>query len=105
MERGLFVNTSLLKTALLASALMSTACASTATGKKQSSLMTSSVTQQLKTQAPDGSLLAVVRYPAVVDSAAKDKFRQAYISSPIGARVSASAASSTARLLPSASVT
>ncbi len=88
------MNTHYLKIALLASALLSSACASTATGKRQSSLMTSSATQQLKTQAPDGSLLAVVRYPAVVDSAAKDKFRQAYMASPIGARVSASATGS-----------
>jgi len=68
---------------------MATACASTASGKKQSALVTgkSTKTQQLKTVAPEGSLLAVVRYPAVVDENAKDKFRDAYLKSPIGGRI------------------
>lgn len=88
------MNSRLLKTALLATTFIATGCASTATGQKQSALMTKTATQQLKTQAPEGSLLAVVRYPAVVDSAAKDKFRKAYMNSPIGGRISTATADS-----------
>ena len=84
----------LLKTALLGTTLLATACASTATGAKQSALMTKTATQKIKTDAPDGSLMAVVRYPAVVDSAAKDKFRASYIASPIGGRVSGASSDS-----------
>jgi len=84
----------LLKTGLLATTLLATACASTATGQKQSVLMTDTATQKLTTQAPEGSLLAVVRYPAVVDSKAKDKFRKAYLNSPIGGRISSATADS-----------
>jgi len=74
---------------------MATACASTATGAKQSALVTKATkTQKLQTTAPDGSLLAIVRYPAVVNSDAKAKFREAYLKSPIGGNISASTASS-----------
>lgn len=38
--------------------------------------------------------MAVVRYPAVVDSDAKDKFREAYMDSAIGGNISASTANS-----------
>ncbi len=89
------MNKRLSTTALLATTLLTTACASTATGSKQSVLMTKTQTQSLKTQAPAGSLMAVVRYPAVVDSKARDKFREAYMASPIGGRISASTANST----------
>ncbi len=79
----------LLNSALIISALAIGACASSAKGKKTSAFTTSKSApqEQLEVQAPEGSILAVVRYPAVVDKDAKDKFREAYLSSPIGGRI------------------
>jgi len=48
--------------------------------------------QLLKAATPDGSLLAVVRYPAVVNENAKDKYREDYAASAIGGRVESSIA-------------
>lgn len=83
------VTSRLLKTALILTTMSVAACASSAKGKKTSAFTTGKSTpqQQLTVQAPQGSILAVVRYPAVVDQAAKDKFREAYLSSPIGGRI------------------
>lgn len=83
----------LLKAILLTTTLIATGCASTASGKKQSSLVTkaSTKTQTLKSEAPQGSVLAIVRYPAVVEADAKEKFRDAYLNSPIGGRVKSEA--------------
>ena len=85
----------LLKASFFSSILLLSACASTATGQKQSNLVTNAPAQTLKTTAPNGSLLAVVRYPAVVAESAKEEYRKSYISSPIGGNVSKNSANST----------
>ena len=89
LSKGLLVTSHFLKAILLGSILLATACASTASGAKQSVFVSKSkVTEQtLKTEAPEGSVLAVVRYPAVVDEKAKDKFREAYLNTPMGGRI------------------
>lgn len=89
MERALAVKSRLLNSALIITAFAIGACASSAKGKKTSAFTTGkSVPQeQLEVQAPEGSILAIVRYPAVVDQSAKDKFREAYLASPIGGRI------------------
>ncbi len=79
---------------LLTASVLASGCATTAKGSSQSALKTGSATQQLKTEAPAGGLLAVIRYPAVVDSAAKEAYRDAYTSSPIGGKISAATADS-----------
>ncbi len=79
---------------ILSAGVLASGCATTAKGSSQSALMTGSAMQQLKTQAPAGGLLAVIRYPAVVDSAAKDAYRDAYTSSPIGGKISPATADS-----------
>lgn len=70
--------------ALLGTTLLATGCASTATGVKQSSIVGLSKAQSLQTQAPAGSVLAVIRYPAVVETAAKNAYYDAFESSTIG---------------------
>ncbi len=77
-----------------AAAIAISGCATTAKGSSSSALLTGNTPQTLKTEAPAGGLLAVVRYPAVVDESARDKYREAYTTSPIGGSVSASVADS-----------
>ncbi len=79
---------------LISAGILASGCATTAKGAKQSALMTGTSLQQLQTEAPAGGLLAVIRYPAVVDSAAKDAYREAYTSAPIGGKISAATADS-----------
>ena len=57
--------------ACLALGTMATGCASTATGISQSSVMKLSSSQNLKVSAPKGTPLAVIRYPAYVESSAE----------------------------------
>ena len=79
---------------LSTSALTVTGCASTATGKKQSVMASGVTSQSLKNTPPKGSLLAVVRYPAVVDVDAQEAYRKAYVDAAIGGKVSSSQADS-----------
>lgn len=83
------MNPRLFKVLLLGTTLLATACASTGTGKKQSAFVSKAkVTEQkLRSEAPEGSVLAIVRYPAVVDEKAKDKFREAYLNAPLGGNI------------------
>ena len=75
---------------LLASTILATGCASTAKGAKQSSMMGLVQSQPLKTQVPAGSVFAVIRYPAVVETAAKDAYYKAFENSVLGGSVSQS---------------
>ena len=77
-----------------AAAITISGCATTAKGASTSALMTGAAPQTLKAEVPAGGLLAVVRYPAVVDEAARDAYREAYTTSPIGGSVSAAIADS-----------
>jgi len=70
----------------LSAAVLIPGCASTATGAKQSALVGISQTETLKSEAPDGSVFAIIRYPAVVETAAKDAYYKAFESSSIGGR-------------------
>ena len=74
----------IVKSLLLGAALVVTGCASTATGLSQSKLSKVLPDQQLQTQVPQGTVLAVVRYPAFVEDAAADTYYKAYKASAIG---------------------
>ena len=70
--------------ACLALGTMATGCASTATGISQSSVMKLSSSQNLKVSAPKGTPLAVIRYPAYVESSAEDAYYRAFGKTTIG---------------------
>ena len=72
------------KSLLLGTALIFTGCASTATGVSQSKLSKIIPEQSLQTSVPQGTVLAVVRYPAFIEDAAADKFYDAYAATAIG---------------------
>jgi len=74
-------------TVLLTTTMLAAGCASTAKGAKQSSIVGLTQAQTLKTQVPEGSVLAVIRYPAVVETAAKDAYYDAFENSAIGGPV------------------
>ncbi len=82
----IFTRSSRYASALLATtALLLAGCASTATGSKQSTLVRSSgQAPTLTAQAPEGTVMAVIRYPAVVESEAKDTYYKAFESVAIG---------------------
>jgi len=71
--------------ALLGLATVATGCASTATGISQSRLNAVTTPQSLTAEAPRGTVMAVVRYPAFIDTAAQDKFYDLYGRRTIGA--------------------
>ncbi len=74
----------LLASSLLALGALATGCASTAKGIK-SSVVTKSVPQEaLRADIPEGGVLAVIRYPAIVETDAKDAFHRAYAKRAIG---------------------
>ena len=73
--------------ALLASTMLATGCASTAKGAKQSSMVGLAKAETLQTQAPAGSVMAVIRYPAVVETSAKEAYYKAFEGSAIGGSV------------------
>ncbi len=77
----------LLSASLLAGVMMLTACASTATGQKQSAMVGSADVEAFRAQSPAGGVLAVIRYPAVVETNAKDAYHQAFRNAPIGGSV------------------
>ena len=72
---------------MLSAAFVVTGCATTATGAKQSSIVGLASSPSLQNQAPAGSLLAVIRYPAVVDASAKDAYYKAFENAAIGGAV------------------
>ncbi|MEP1230908.1 MAG: hypothetical protein ABJG88_09560 [Litorimonas sp.] len=74
--------------ALLSLATLATGCASTATGLSQSRLNTISSPQKLTADLPPGTIMAVVRYPAFIDTAAQDKFYDLYGRRTIGGTTS-----------------
>ncbi|NNC35815.1 MAG: hypothetical protein HKO02_00040 [Hyphomonadaceae bacterium] len=76
------------KLLLVGAACVVTGCASTAKGISQSSVMKSAKAEQLKKKATAGTVLAVVRYPAFVDSNAKDAYYKAFGRNAIGGRAS-----------------
>lgn len=73
---------------LLTTTMLSTGCASTATGAKQSAMVGLTKAETLNTQMPEGGVMAVIRYPAVVETTAKDAYYKAFESSAIGGSVS-----------------
>jgi len=86
---GRFMKPILLQSAaMLGLAVLVTGCASTATGISQSRLNSLSSPQTLSAQAPRGTVMAVVRYPAFIETAAQDKFYEAYARKAIGGSVS-----------------
>ena len=78
----------LITTLLLGSALMSGACATTAKGAKSSALANDYAAQTYRSEAPQGTTLAVVRYPAFVDPDARDLYHDAFKNSPIDGSLS-----------------
>jgi len=74
----------MIKSLLLGTALIFTGCASTASGVSQSRLSKVIPEQSLQTSVPQGTVLAVVRYPAFIEDAAADKFYNAYAATAIG---------------------
>jgi len=73
---------------LLTTTMLAIGCASTATGAKQSAMVGLAKAETLKTQVPEGGVMAVIRYPAVVETAAKDVYYKAFENSAIGGSVS-----------------
>lgn len=74
----------LLASSLLALGVISTGCASTAQGVKASVVTQSVPTEALRADIPEGGVLAVIRYPAIVEADAKDVFHRAYAKRAIG---------------------
>lgn len=73
-----------------ATALSLGACAGTATGSSKSALITSLPAPTLQQNAPTGTALVVLRYPAVVESDAQVTYRSNYLRTPIGGRADGS---------------
>ena len=74
----------LLATSLLALGAMATGCASTARGVKTPAVNKSAPTESLKADVPEGGVLAVIRYPAIVEANAKDAYHRAYAKQALG---------------------
>jgi len=74
----------LLASSLLALGAMATGCASTAKGVKTSAVNKSVPTESLKADVPEGGVLAVIRYPAIVEANAKDAYHRAYAKQALG---------------------
>ena len=76
----------LLASSLLALGALSTGCATTAQGISKSAVNKSAPNESLRADIPDGGVLAVVRYPAIVEEDAKDAFHRAFARQAIGGR-------------------
>ena len=76
----------LLASSLLALGALTTGCASTAQGVKTSAVNSSVPTEALRADVPDGGVLAVIRYPAIVEASAKDAYHRAYAKRAIGGK-------------------
>jgi len=74
----------LLTSSLLALGALSTGCASTAQGQKNSVVNNSVPTESLRADVPEGGVLAVIRYPAIVEADAKDTYHRAYAKRALG---------------------
>jgi len=74
----------LLTSSLLVLGGLTTGCASTAKGLKSSVVNQSVPTESLRADIPEGGVLAVIRYPAIVEADAKDTFHRAYAKYAIG---------------------
>ncbi|MEP4052598.1 MAG: hypothetical protein ABJN22_10175 [Litorimonas sp.] len=74
----------LLASTLLALGTVVTGCASTAQGVKSSVVTQSVPLETLRTDIPEGGVLAVIRYPAIVEVDAKDVYHRAYAKRAIG---------------------
>jgi hypothetical protein len=74
----------LLASSLLCLGAIATGCASTAQGIKTSAITKSVPNESLSAEIPEGGVLAVIRYPAIVDFDAKDTFHRAYAKRAIG---------------------
>lgn len=73
--------------ALVASLLLA-GCAATATGTARSAMVSDVAATPLTAVQPAGTVLVTVRYPAMVETDAEDAYREAFLSSPMGGRVS-----------------
>jgi hypothetical protein len=85
---GLFMKRASIVAAVAMAALTLAGCAATATGTKVSAMTTSSVPVPLEAKAPDGSTLVVVRYPAMVETDARDIYYDAYLNHAIDGKLS-----------------
>ena len=74
----------LLASSLLALSAVVTGCASTAQGVKSSVVNKSAPMESLRADIPDGGVLAVIRYPAIVEADARDVYHRAYAKHAIG---------------------
>lgn len=75
-------------TLMLGSSLCATGCATTAKGVSASSMKSSAVATPYRASVPEGTTLAVVRYPAHVDTDAQDAFYEAFGKNAVGGRMS-----------------
>lgn len=67
--------------------LLVSGCASTATGSNRSAALMQAPAEPLRVKAPLGSVLTIIRYPAVVETSAHDAYIKAYLTTPMGAQV------------------
>ncbi|WP_427453616.1 hypothetical protein [Litorimonas sp. WD9-15] len=74
----------LLASSLLSLGLLATGCASTAQGVKASVVTQSAPVETLRGEVPEGSVLTVIRYPAIVTEDARDDYHRAYARRAIG---------------------
>jgi len=74
----------LFASSLLALGAVSTGCASTAKGVKSSVVNASVPSEKLRSDVPNGGVLAVIRYPAIVEDSARDAYHKAYAKRAIG---------------------
>ena len=81
---NVFKKNTCLAAMFLASSALATGCASTAKGAKQSAMVGMTKAETLRTEAPQGSAMTVLRYPAVVETSAKDAYYTAFEMSAIG---------------------
>ncbi|MEP3889794.1 MAG: hypothetical protein ABJN69_04955 [Hellea sp.] len=75
-------------TLLLGSSLCATGCATTAKGVSASAMKSTAVATPYRAAVPEGTTLAVVRYPAHVDTDAQDAFYKAFGQNAVGGQMS-----------------
>lgn len=78
------VSKTVLSTILLGSTILTTGCATTARGVSNSAIISSAASQGLTVQAPAGTALTVVRYPAFIEEAAEQDYYEAFSKNIIG---------------------
>lgn len=72
--------------ALLGLAVLITGCATSAKGIKNSRINSVSVPQTLTANVPPGTVMAIVRYPAFIEDAAKQRFLKLYSRRTLGSQ-------------------